>query len=301
MKWVKKIYSFFAKEKEREEVIILDASALKTHKAMEIIEQASKVILLLGTIKELDKEQKDSTDLYIKNKCYVLRKSREDVEGQKYLCILGYEKYSYVDDNIIEYCKYHKNTTILTCDNGLCNKAKAFHISYIVPYDKPIAESQPVKKQKENFHTENSCVAKQSIQKEKDTIPDKYIQEEKATMPDKYIQDEAAQLAGVRFYEQFIRVYPMKHCKVYWKVGRNGKIINPKYYQVGDYIYVCRYKNKNHYLEIIIYQIIEANNHLTVKTVKKRKVEFLNDIYILNLPTNFEEVARNIYMEYQNY
>ena len=72
MKWVKKIHSFFVKEKNREQVIILDACALKTKKAMQIIEEASKVVLLYGTIKkELDKEQEDSTELYKKNKCYI--------------------------------------------------------------------------------------------------------------------------------------------------------------------------------------------------------------------------------------
>lgn len=121
------------KEETDERIYILDTCALNSSEAMQIIEQASKIIILTGIIEELDKNKYNSNKKFSENVCTICRKSREDQNSEKYVCVAGYDKHTYQDDNIIDYCKEHKNVTILTCDNNLCNKAKAYGIPYIFP------------------------------------------------------------------------------------------------------------------------------------------------------------------------
>lgn len=137
--------------KNMERTIILDACALKSQEAMEIIENAEKVIVLTGTIKELDKN-KENDSQYGKNIRYIGKKIRQDTESKKYICISKYEKYKYNDDNIIDYCIWHNNATILTSDNYLCAKAKAHGIPYIFP-----KISKPHKKNQEEKSTKCRC------------------------------------------------------------------------------------------------------------------------------------------------
>lgn len=113
--------------------IILDACALKSQEAMKIIDEAEKVIVLIGTIKELDKHKSMVGEEEKRNICYIARKIREDTKSKKYVCTAKYNKYRYNDDNIIEYCIWNEGTIILTCDNLLCAKAKAHGITYIFP------------------------------------------------------------------------------------------------------------------------------------------------------------------------
>lgn len=131
MKFLRKVLEKF---KKKEKVIVLDTSALETKKALEILEKATKVILLTGTIREMDK-YKDAGGNLGDNIRIISRKSREDEESQKYICVTGYEKNHYQDDNIIDYCKKNQNAIILTNDNNLCNMAKAYGIPYIFPQD----------------------------------------------------------------------------------------------------------------------------------------------------------------------
>lgn len=131
MNFFKKVLqNFKSKKQESERIYILDTCALKTRKSIEIIEEASKIILLTGTIRELDRYKKEKS-LYGSNICIISKKSREDEKSEKYICVAGYEKYNYQDDNIIDYCRKHRDVTILTSDNNLCNMAKAYNISYI--------------------------------------------------------------------------------------------------------------------------------------------------------------------------
>ena len=131
MKFLRKVLEKF---KKKEKVIVLDTSALETKKALEILEKATKVILLTGTIREMDK-YKDAGGNLGDNIRIISRKSREDEESQKYICVTGYERNHYQDDNIIDYCKKNLNAIILTNDNNLCNMAKAYGIPYIFPQD----------------------------------------------------------------------------------------------------------------------------------------------------------------------
>lgn len=113
--------------------IILDACALKSQEAMKIIEEAEKVIVLTGTIAELDKHKNRGSEEEKKNIRTISRKIREDTKSKKYVCIAKYNKYRYNDDNIIDYCIWNEGAIILTCDNLLCAKAKAHGIEYIFP------------------------------------------------------------------------------------------------------------------------------------------------------------------------
>lgn len=113
--------------------IILDACALKSQEAMQIIDEAQKVIVLMGTIEELDKHKNRVDEKEKRNIRYIAKKIREDVKSEKYVCIANYNKYRYNDDNIIDYCMLHSETIILTCDNLLCGKAKGYKIPYIFP------------------------------------------------------------------------------------------------------------------------------------------------------------------------
>lgn len=131
MKFLRKVLE---KLNKKEKVIVLDTSALETKKALEILEKATKVILLTGTIREMDK-YKDAGGNLGDNIRTVSRKSREDEESKKYICVAGYERNHYQDDNIIDYCRKNKNAIILTNDNNLCNMAKAYGIPYIFPQD----------------------------------------------------------------------------------------------------------------------------------------------------------------------
>lgn len=131
MKFLRKVLE---KLNKKEKVIVLDTSALETKKALEILEKATKVILLTGTIREMDK-YKDAGGNLGDNIRTISRKSREDEESKKYICVAGYERNNYQDDNIIDYCRKNKNAIILTNDNNLCNMAKAYGIPYIFPQD----------------------------------------------------------------------------------------------------------------------------------------------------------------------
>ena len=120
MKLLRKAWKFF---RRKEKVLVLDTSALETKETMKIIEKASKVVLLTGTIREMDK-YKDAGGNLGDNIRTVSRKSREDEKSKKYICVAGYEKNHYQDDNIIEYCRKNKNAIILTNDNNLCNASQ---------------------------------------------------------------------------------------------------------------------------------------------------------------------------------
>ncbi len=280
MKWIKKIHSFFTKEKNREQVIILDASALKTQKAMEFIEKAPKVIMIVGTIREIDKHKKDKT-LYGKNIRTIFKASREDVEGQKYLCVSDYKKYSYEDDNIIEYCRHHKNTTILTCDNGLCSKAKAFNIPYIFPEDEQIntepissATSVAQKQEKQQSHSYSENQSQKEVKKEYKTNSEEVFINSKG-----------------------IYITPIKGCYINYVVTRENSIVNTSDYKVGDNIYVLRYHNAKKWMEVIIYDIVDKSVKLKAEMIKKHEIWCLNDIYRLRFSQDLEDKMRNFFMK----
>ena len=71
-------------KQNRGRTIILDACAFKSQEAMKIIKEAEKVIVLLGTIVELDKHKNSVGEQEKRNICYISRKIREDTESEKF-------------------------------------------------------------------------------------------------------------------------------------------------------------------------------------------------------------------------
>lgn len=157
--------TLFKKRENEERSIILDTCALESEKVFDIIDMNSKVILLTGTLNEMDnkkleKERKGKgNDTFLYNLRELARRSRKDEYSEKYICIPGYDKYDYNDKNIIDYCKSHRNTTIVTGDNLLCSHAKAYNIPYIFLERAKQEENIEIKEK------ESSSELKESIQK----------------------------------------------------------------------------------------------------------------------------------------
>ena len=112
----------------KENIIVLDTSALQSNNGMAEVEKADKVIILTSVIQEMDKYKKAGGN-FGNNIAKVSIESRRDQFGEKYISEPGYEFYNHTDDNIIHYC-INNDGTIVTSDNILCLKAKAFHIPY---------------------------------------------------------------------------------------------------------------------------------------------------------------------------
>lgn len=129
------------------QTIILDTSALESEKIMQVIEDSQKVILLCRILDEMD-NHKSEAGLFGFNIREVSRKSREDEKSKKYICVAGYERHSYNDKNIIDYCRLHRKTIIVTCDNNLCNLAKAYGIHYMYLEKSKKEEKQVLKVKK---------------------------------------------------------------------------------------------------------------------------------------------------------
>lgn len=143
------------------QTIILDTSALESKMVMEVIQKATKVILLTGILDEMDKH-KTECNLFGSNIREVSRKSREDVKSEKYICVAGYERYDYNDKNIIDYCRKHRKTVIVTCDNNLCNYAKAYQIKYIF-FEKQKKEETQVSNVKKDKKKKKQKIVRQKV------------------------------------------------------------------------------------------------------------------------------------------
>lgn len=148
MKFIKKLKDLFRKKQE-ERPIVLDTCALETKQVMEIIEKAPKVILLTSILEEMDNHKRDKKDLGY-NVRKILRESRQDKNSEKYVCVASYEKYKYNDKNIIDYCRKHRKTIIVTSDNYVCNMAKAYRLEYIF-IEREEEKKKEKKKEKQEF------------------------------------------------------------------------------------------------------------------------------------------------------
>ena len=133
---IKKLLFSFKKQS-----IIVDTSALHSSQAIPIIQRASKVILLTGTINEMDK-QKWRKDQLGANIRALSSLSRKDTSASKFICVHGYDTNNYQDKNIIDYCVTHKGIAILTMDNNLCNMAKAYNIPYFYPEEQIVSSEK---------------------------------------------------------------------------------------------------------------------------------------------------------------
>lgn len=288
MKFIKKMKELLNSKKEEteERIYILDTCALHSNEAMQIIEEASKVIILTGTIRELDKYKNDYSSFgdNIRTFC---KKSRLDQNGDKYVCVSGYEKhdykeednkkyvvldkyekYIYQDDNIIEYCRKHKNVIILTCDNNLCNMAKAYGISYIFPK----------RDEKEKTEVDNTSIVKEEVVETKTA--------------------QKVNIRGIKFENDNLYI-TNENANRFYLVIRNGIPINAnsakkRKLEVGDHVFKIKMKNEN--VIIVAYKIIEISPSMHAIEIINAKVA-MQEIEELNedkFPKEVKEKAKSL-------
>ena len=228
------------KEKEKT-VIVLDTSALQSQKGMQIVDVAERVVLLTGTIRELDKYKKDE-GLFGTNIRIVSRRCREDLNQKKYICVEGYESSAYQDDNIIAYCKENRNAVILTADNNLCNLAKAYGITYI--YVEPPEQTPQNEASK---HQEERKEEKKKEYKECKEVEDE--EEHKLLEKRQYIK-------GAFFKDESLYIHKSTWM-IYNFVYRNGEMLKERSHfiklQEGDVVFQIRLETS--FIKVLKYEI----------------------------------------------
>lgn len=278
MKFIQQLFQKFKGSVANENTIILDTSALNSDESMKIIEEASKVILLTGIIREMDDNKGKYGKLGI-NIRTVSKLSRQDEKSEKYICVSGYDKYDYEDDNIIDYCKKHKGVTILTSDNNLCNTAKAYSIPYkYIEYESSdITSEDQIKQQTQKTETKN-------IKKENSLKNNSKNEQGK-----------------VYLYKNFVKLIPTKNFISDVIVVRDKHIICRENYRKGDYIYALKYNKSQKYLDIDVYEIINDNGQLIPKEIEEYRAWYVNEIYTYKFPSQLEEKFCSFYLSNTNY
>jgi hypothetical protein len=285
MQILKKLLKPKSNKNNKERCIILDTSALESNNIMKVIQNASKVILLCTTIEEMDKYKK-AQNLFGANIREISRRSQEDKKSEKYICVAGYKRNKYNDKNIIDYCRVHRETIIVTGDNNLCNFAKAYKINYI--FLEPEKDSKEVKKPKKSTQKKKVIKKKKNIIEEEKNI----IKEEKDIIGKE----------KVFFYNNYIRVcrYEKYHTEI--RLERNNRLINIQDYQEGDYLYILRYNKIYKYVEITVMEIVlEKNKYKAHEKGEKQRVYYINEIYKLNFSEELKEEIKKILLHDTKY
>jgi hypothetical protein len=274
---------------------------------MQEIEKVSKVILLYTTIEEMDK-YKNVKNTFGSNIREISRRSREDKKSEKYICVAGYKRHKYNDKNIIDYCRVHRETIIVTGDNNLCNFAKAYKINYI--FLEPEKDSKEVKKTKKSqkkdkiIKQQEKDVIKEEkniIEEEKDVIKNEkdIIEEEKDI-----IEKEKAIIGKekVFFYNNYIGVCRYEKYHTETRLERNNKLINIQDYKPGDYLYILRYNKKYKYVEITVMEIVlEKNKYKAYEKEERQRVYYINEIYKLDCSEELKEEIKKIILHDTKY
>ena len=270
------------KEAKKDRTIILDTSALNWPRSMEVIDEAEKVIILTGTIMEID-NLKTAGGMFGNNLRAIARKCREDQKSEKFICVADYEKHSYQGKNIIEYCKKNKKTTILTSDNNLCNLAKAYKIEYIFiqAEEKPEQEKEEVK--------EAVVVEEMSEETAPKSIEEVVAVEEKEDRkPKKHIH----------FNENGIYVDSQKGFYAYnfleTSEGINEKLND---FEEEDYLYEVLCSKKKQYMKIVQYKIIKNGDIYNSEQIKEEDVHCLNEIFRLKFSDEVIDQITKIFKE----
>lgn len=136
-KQAKKKTMYHASKQKRK--LVIDTSCMNDQNPFDVIEQYDKVVILTTVLKELDKMKKIAEAEYARvNMRRLLALNAQDKYGEKYE-VVEVASSSYPDDDILEYCKEHRDSTILfTCDKVLAGRTKPYKIPYILgkPYSK---------------------------------------------------------------------------------------------------------------------------------------------------------------------
>lgn len=251
--------------------IILDTSALNSYKAMEIIEEeGTKVIILTGTILEMD-NYKHYKGTFGNNLRTIARKCREDEKSEKFICVADYDEYSYQDRNIIEYCRKNKEVVILTSDNNLCNLAKAYNIPYmfieaeIYEEDEQIEDCEEVKEVKEEEKEEIKEFVRQYI----------------------YFNENGIRFAPRRGFYTYLRLET-----------EDGEIFDKlDTYKEGDFLYEILCSKRSKFIEITKFKIIKKDGKYFPEQLQKEEVHYMNEIFRLRLNEDIKNQIFDIFKE----
>lgn len=143
-------------------ILVVDTSAFKKRGSIEFMMQFNKIILLLDVLDEMDR-YKEKGGVFGANIKRFLRESAADVSGEKIEVHINEKIDSYTDKNIINYCIGKENVVLYTADNALANRAKAYHIEYIMAEDNEQlnrcqeTKSQNIDNEEETEESKNSC------------------------------------------------------------------------------------------------------------------------------------------------
>lgn len=260
-------FKFLRKKKQETTIrtIVLDTSALNSNKAMRILEEKDvRVILLTGIILEMDNWKHDK-GVFGDNIKRLSRKCREDQKSKKYVCVSGYDKHSYQDKNIIEYCKDNPGVTIITADNNLCNLAKAFDIPYIYvekEKEEKVKIGETSKSIQRHIETQTPIQKKQLINKEESQ------------------KKKGNSYNTLYISERVIRFVPQKGFFTYIKVETQDGIVDDiNSYKEGDSVYEILCSKKGNYMEINRYKIILINNFYKLRKIDNSKIYCMNEIF----------------------
>ena len=145
--------------------VVLDTSIMKYGDLLIILkDNFSKVIFTIPTIREMDccKKYSGSVGYNIRN---LLAECANDKKSIRYEVIAIEEENSYADDNIINFLR--KNTQsycLLTADNAMACKCKAYNIEYYFPWEFLINDEEMPEdletnlKQKEGKETQQNFI-----------------------------------------------------------------------------------------------------------------------------------------------
>lgn len=270
------------KETKKDRTIILDTSALNWPRSMEVIDEAEKVIILTGTIMEID-NLKTAGGMFGNNLRAIARKCREDQKSEKFICVADYEKHSYQDKNIIEYCKKNKKTTILTSDNNLCNLAKAYKIEYIFIQ----AEEKPEQVKEDVLDVKEAVVVE-----EKEEVSQ--VTEVKEAVD----VEESKNKKYIHFNENSIYVDGQKGFYAYnfleTSEGINEKLND---FEEEDYLYEVLCSKKKQYMKIVQYKIIKNGDIYNSEQIKEEDVHCLNEIFRLKFSDEVIDQITKIFKE----
>lgn len=273
------------KEAKKDRTIILDTSALNWPRSMEIIDAAEKVIILTGTIDEID-NLKTAGGVFGNNLRTIARKSREDEDSKKFVCVPGYEKYSYQDKNIVDFCKKRKNrnTTILTSDNNLCNLAKAYKIEYIFIQ----AEEKP-----EQVKEDISDVKEEVVVEEKEEVSQ--VEEVKEVVA---VEERKAK-KHIHFNESSIYIDSQKGFYAYNFLETAAGEITEKLsdFEEEDFLYEVLCSKKKQYMKIVKYRITKNDSLYDCVEVQKEEIYCINEIFRLHFSDEVNDELLKIFKE----
>lgn len=127
---------FYIDLTKTKKAIVVDTSSLEVYGAVKFIMSFPTVILLEDVLMEMDKFKRKN-DTFGRNIKKILYESAQDPEGAKYKSELSPCVSQYGDDNILAYCKEHKDDVILyTGDNVLASRARGYGIEYVLAREK---------------------------------------------------------------------------------------------------------------------------------------------------------------------